>query len=191
MCGKKWSRIVLLNPFRNEKVSYYFNTKNIMTLREYLYQDILTFNMNCMLAKNNNVRTKEVLEVENNLLTVVDNPNDPTQTVMIKFISPIKIDVVANLYASIDKEKADEKKEKYMLESKFSKEDMIEQVSKILDKNKKNVIFSYQDVDKLEIKKTKDVEEMVNEHTKSIVDLSLLDKSMYFILELFKTHRFI
>jgi DNA polymerase III delta prime subunit len=191
MCGKKWSRIVLLNPFRNEKVSYYFNTKNIMTLREYVYQDVLTFNMNCMLAKNNNARNKEILEVENNLLTIVDNPDDPTQIVMIKFISPIKIEIVTNLYASIEKEKAEEKKEKYMLESKLSKEEMLEQVRKILEKNKKNQIFSYQDVDKLKIKKTNDVEESINEHTKSTVDLSLLDKSMYFILELFRTHRFI
>lgn len=54
MTGKSWSRITLLNPFRNEKCSYHFNSREIMTLRNIVYSDLLLWNMNCFLAKNFN-----------------------------------------------------------------------------------------------------------------------------------------
>ncbi|NBP57565.1 hypothetical protein EBU71_13715, partial [bacterium] len=33
MSGKTWSRLHLINPFRNERVSYYFDSKSILSLR--------------------------------------------------------------------------------------------------------------------------------------------------------------
>lgn len=64
MSGKAWSRITLINPFRNEKANYYFKSKNIMTLRNQVYRDILTWNFNCYLAKNYNNRNPKILRVD-------------------------------------------------------------------------------------------------------------------------------
>lgn len=63
MTGKMWSRITLINPFRNEKCTYYFNSKKIMTLREKIYKDALNWNINCYLAKNYNSRNIRTLDV--------------------------------------------------------------------------------------------------------------------------------
>ena len=51
MTGKTWSRITLINPFRNEKVNYYFKSKLIMSLRNLVYQDIINWNYNCCWLK--------------------------------------------------------------------------------------------------------------------------------------------
>ena len=56
MTGKAWARIILINPFRNERALYYFDSKKIMTLRNLVYTDILTWNMNCYLSKNTNAK---------------------------------------------------------------------------------------------------------------------------------------
>lgn len=64
MCGKIWSRITLINPFCNEKSSYYFDSKNIMSLRNKVYQDILIWNFNCFLAKTYNKRNPKVLRID-------------------------------------------------------------------------------------------------------------------------------
>ena len=63
MTGKAWSRITLINPFRNEKVSYHFNSKNIMSLRDKVYRDALVWNLNCYLAKTYNSRNPKTLDV--------------------------------------------------------------------------------------------------------------------------------
>ena len=63
MTGKAWSRITLINPFRNEKASYYFNSRNIMTLRNKVYKDAITWNINCYLAKSYNSRNIKTLDV--------------------------------------------------------------------------------------------------------------------------------
>ena len=64
MTGKAWSRITLINPFRNEKANYYFKSNKIMTLRNQVYRDILTWNFNCFLAKNFNRRNPKVLRTD-------------------------------------------------------------------------------------------------------------------------------
>lgn len=64
MSGKHWSRITLINPYRNEKATYYFKSKKIMTMRNQVYRDILTWNFNCYLAKNFNSRNPKILRVD-------------------------------------------------------------------------------------------------------------------------------
>lgn len=64
MSGKSWSRLTLINPFRNEKSSYYFRSSNIMTLRNKVYQDILTWNFNCWLAKNKIRNSVKKIKIE-------------------------------------------------------------------------------------------------------------------------------
>jgi len=63
MTGKAWSRITLINPFRNEKVSFHFNSRTIMTLRDKVYTDCLSWNLNCYLAKTYNSRNIKTLDV--------------------------------------------------------------------------------------------------------------------------------
>lgn len=65
MTGKAWSRITLINPFRNEKASYHFNSRSIMSLRDKVYKDALTWNLNCYLAKTYNSRNIKTLDVNN------------------------------------------------------------------------------------------------------------------------------
>jgi len=65
MTGKTWSRITLINPFRNEKATYHFNSRNIMTLRNKIYKDAITWNLNCYLAKSYNSRNIKTLDVNN------------------------------------------------------------------------------------------------------------------------------
>jgi hypothetical protein len=106
MSGKKWSRIVLLNPFMNEKISYYFNTKKILTLRDYIFQDIMMFNINCLLAKRTNVlEKKEPLKVENNLFIKIKRNEDyeVDQVSVLKMVSPIKCEIVLNRYMKMEK----------------------------------------------------------------------------------------
>lgn len=64
MTGKSSTRITLINPFRNEKASYRFNSKKIMSLRNQVYKDVLVWNLNCYLAKRYNSRNSSVLTVE-------------------------------------------------------------------------------------------------------------------------------
>ena len=103
MSGKSWSRIVLLNPFMNEKISYYFNTKKILTLRDYLFSDIMTFNINCLLAKMTNVLTsKPKLRVENCVFIDVsrDDEDEINQVSVVRMVSPIKTEVLLNKYVT-------------------------------------------------------------------------------------------
>jgi len=103
MTGKSWSRIVLLNPFMNEKISYYFNTKKILTLRDYLFSDIMTFNINCLLAKMTNVLTsKPKLRVENCVFIDVsrDDEDEINQVSVVRMVSPIKTEVLLNKYVT-------------------------------------------------------------------------------------------
>ena len=65
MTGKAWSRITLINPFRNEKATYYFNSRNIMTLRNKIYKDAISWNLNCYLAKTYNTKNIKTLDVNN------------------------------------------------------------------------------------------------------------------------------
>ena len=64
MTGKSSTRITLINPFRNEKASYRFNSKKIMSLRNQVYKDVLVWNLNCYLAKRYNSKNSSVLRVE-------------------------------------------------------------------------------------------------------------------------------
>jgi hypothetical protein len=64
MTGKIWNRITLINPFRNEKANYYFDSKKIMSYRNLVYKDILTWNFNCYLAKNYNIRNKNIFKCD-------------------------------------------------------------------------------------------------------------------------------
>lgn len=86
--GRKRYRIHLLNPFRNEKVSMYFSTDKILTLRWLVYKDIITWNFNCWLSKTNKGR-RPTLSVSNKTI----QHNTPLQSITLHFLSPTKIHI--------------------------------------------------------------------------------------------------
>jgi hypothetical protein len=157
MSGKTWSRLILLNPFMNEKVSYYFNMKNILTLRNFVFQDIMMFNINCMLAKKSDAMSKkEKLRVENCMfLEVAKNDlGDITQVSLLRMESPIKCQVLLNKYVTKQKEEEDEidRKIKLQYESKNTLEEIKKEIDIIVNNPLYNneqdvVVYCRQDTD--------------------------------------------
>lgn len=155
MTGKTWSRIILLNPFMNEKVSYYFNTKNILTLRNHVLQDIMMFNINCMLAKKTDTMSKKTkLRVENCMFLEVEKNDldEITQVSLLRMESPIKCQILLNKYINKEKEEDDEidRKIKCRYESKSTLEDIKKEISIIINNPLYNneedvVVYSRQD----------------------------------------------
>ena len=86
--GRKRYRIHLLNPFRNEKVSYYFDSKKILTLRYLLYKDVIVWNFNCWLSKNCKKKGSKL-----NLTRKIIKNCTKYQEICIEFISPTKIHI--------------------------------------------------------------------------------------------------
>jgi len=99
MTGKSWSRLSLINPFRNERCYYHFNSRKVMTLRNKVYRDVLTWNFNCYLAKNYNKRCKQIFPTENILfLQSVSDKDGIAQLSLVEFLSPTKMFVRENIY---------------------------------------------------------------------------------------------
>ena len=91
MTGKSWSRLSLINPFRNERCYYHFNSKKVMTLRNKVYKDALTWNFNCFLAKNYNKRCKQIFPTENKLfIQIVKDELGPAQMSVVEILSSSK-----------------------------------------------------------------------------------------------------
>ncbi len=172
MSGKLWSRIVLLNPFMNERVCYYFNSKKIHTLRNKIFEDIMTFNLNCMLAKNHDVLSKKPkLRVEDCLFIDVmkDDQGNEQGVSVIRMVSPIKCEVLLNKYVSekeqeeeemdvesfvniIHKDSVNRRKQKLCQESEVSLEKIKQEVrdivaSPLLNNNTKPVVYCKEHLD--------------------------------------------
>ena len=133
MTGKSWSRLSLINPFRNERCYYHFNSRKVMTLRNKVYRDVLTWNFNCYLAKNYNKRCKQVFPTEN-LLFVQSIKDDKgiAQMSVVEFLSPTKMFVKENVYFKRDFEED----EKLTRSQKLCKESEIEWSTDYLSKYK-------------------------------------------------------
>jgi hypothetical protein len=156
MTGKLWSRLILLNPFMNQKVCYYFNSKNIHTLRNLVLQDILTFNVNCLLAKQHNVlSTKPELRVEDCFFIHIDRDDDGDiiQASVIHMLSPIKTEILYNKYIHYDYEDGVKlpRREKLSVESSTTIEEMEESIVNIVSnplysQTNKPFVYSTQDI---------------------------------------------
>lgn len=122
MTGKTNARLILLNPFRNEKISYYFNMKKIMEIRDWVMNDIISWNINCYLSKQIKSRGK-TLDVTNQLFLSISSK----QYTLLQFMSPTKIDILSNVYfkneSGVKKEenkKKENKKEEQKRRAKMS-----------------------------------------------------------------------
>jgi hypothetical protein len=139
MTGKTKCNIVLLNPFKNEKCSYYFNMKNIMYLREQIINNLLSWNINCYLAKNIKCKGTALKVTDNYFLYMKERPENKgfyEQIVLIYFISPTKFDIIYNIYtqAETNKDKRSEmsRVEKLCKESNISEEEALKMVYEYL-----------------------------------------------------------
>jgi len=132
MLGKTRCRLVLLNPFRNEKRSYYFDMKKIMHLRELVIDDILTWNLNCYLSKNtksSRARASE-LKVTNSLFLSVSK----CQYTLYQFMSPTKMDLICNGYiSSSSSSSSSEYKDMTKLEKLCAKEEKGDIKEKVME----------------------------------------------------------
>jgi hypothetical protein len=138
MTGKLWSRIILLNPFRNEKVCYYYNSKNILTLRELVVSDILTYNFNSMMAKMYKSFSDDRPKINSDdflYLHLVEKDGILSQAILVNFLSPIKCEILYNGYSYLEPEVYTENFEKIRCESDLWEKNLISEVQKILSEN--------------------------------------------------------
>lgn len=153
-CGKTWSRLHLLNPFQNSKISYYFDTKNILSLRKELVNDILVYNTNSFMAKLYPItKVNKKLNVSNTMfLNIMKNKDgDITQVSLLNMISPIKCEILYNKYVSsgLKKSKGMLKEDKYACESTLLEEDLLKELKIILysEVHKDKVIWTFDETD--------------------------------------------
>jgi len=211
MSGKSFARIILLNPFMNEKVSYYFNTKKILTLRDYLFQDIMTFNINCLLAKMTNVLTcKPKLRVENCVFVDISKDDDDSvnQVSVIRMVSPIKTEVLLNKYIKKENNsmtKDPERKNRSRYESEYTMTDFEKDINDIVNSplyNAENdlVVYAREEIpyissDKqyvIEIEEEIDIDEEDKEKNamRKIEERDSLSKNMIYLSKLFERYSF-
>ena len=155
MNGKTWYRLHLFNPFQNQKISYYFDTKQILSLRKELLKDVLVYNINSFMAKTYpDSKTNKKLDISKTMfLNIIRNErNEITQASILNMISPIKCEFVYSKYASSDsdeKTKKMTKQEKFACESTLTSDELEIEVKNILksEMNKDKVIWSFDSID--------------------------------------------
>ena len=149
-CGKTWYRLHLLNPFQNSKITYYFDTKKILTLRKMLTNDVLIYNTNSFMAKMYPVtKENEKIDVSNTLFLNIlkDQNNKIKQATIINMLSPIKCEILYDKFVgnNLDKNKDMDKEDRYACESELTEIEIIEELKDILSSNmnKDKKIYSY------------------------------------------------
>lgn len=168
MSGKSWSKIHLINPFRNEKVCYHFNSKKIMTLRRLIIQDMLLWNTNCMLSKmyNNDllINKKPEMNITDHLFLhfIKDEDDNIIQVNILQMLSPIKVELVYNSFVhpyELNDNKKLEKIYKLQLESSKTELQVINEVNDLLNNNiyKDKPIWMEEENNFLEFKENRDI----------------------------------
>lgn len=140
MSGKTWSYLHLLNPFRNEKVTYHFNSKNILSLRSKVINDVLIYNLNSFMAKSYGLyKHKKSFDVSNTLFVDITRDEDGNlkQVSVVNIASPIKCELIYNEHCDNeqDKSKNMEKTEKIRCESEKDEKTILKELKKILESN--------------------------------------------------------
>jgi len=213
MSGKTWYRLHLLNPFQNQKISYYFDTKKILSLRAELLKDVLVYNINSFMAKTYpETKDKKKLEVSKTLFLNIHKDDDGNikQASILNMISPIKCEFVYNKYVSsgLDKNKDMDKQQRFACESELSEEELLKELKNILhsEMNKDKVIWSFDSNDDIiytnSIKhfyKLKEFDDIVkffdyskNEELQYSADLNdSLFRNLFCLAFLFKNNHFV
>lgn len=154
MLGKTWFRLHILNPFQNQKISYHFDTKQILSLRKELLKDILLWNVNSYMAKTYpSTRTNKKLDVSNTLFVniIKNEEGEIKQASVLNMLSPIKCEFVYSKYSSsgMQKTKKMTKQEKFACESEMSSGDIEKELRELLHSEiyKDKVIWSFDSYD--------------------------------------------
>jgi hypothetical protein len=132
MTGKIYTHLTILNPFRNEYCSYYFNAKNIMSIRNMILQDVLLWNMNCFLAKSYTLKEKKTSISDKIFVDKQYVDEKLSQYSVIHFCSPTKVEFLANVFVHTESKK-ETKLEKLCMESSVSEEEAILALEKLLN----------------------------------------------------------
>lgn len=158
MMGKTWYRLHLLNPFQNQKISYYFDTKKILSLRKELLKDVLVYNLNSFMAKTYpDTKNNKKIDVSNMLFLNIlkDESGNITQASILNMLSPIKCEFVYSKYSSsgLKKNKDMSKQERFACESELTTEDISKELKDILhsDVNKDKTIWCFEKCDDIAI----------------------------------------
>ena len=106
MTGKNYTKIILINPFRNEKIHYSYNPylklkdtneklKQLINLRDLVINDILTYNLNCMMAKmkKHSSELSSMKVCDSLFFNISEN-----SVTIIETISPIKVNILYHEY---------------------------------------------------------------------------------------------
>lgn len=151
MMGKTWSRLHLINPFRNERVSYYFDMKNILSLRKEVVNDILIWNTNAFMAKTYpERRDNPVLDVSDTLFLNItrDALGKIREVSIVEMVSSIKCEIIYDKFVMIDakKNKMMDREERFGCESSITEEMLLLEVRNILTSNlnKNKVIWAFE-----------------------------------------------
>lgn len=150
MLGKTWYRLHLLNPFQNQKLSYYFDTKHILSLRKELLKDVLIYNTNCFMAKTYpESRSLSKLDVKNTMFLNIlrDDKGSVLQASVLNMVSPIKCEFIYDKYVTSGSKKSKDmsKQDRFACESELSQEDVIKELDTILNSeiNKSKTVWSF------------------------------------------------
>lgn len=154
MSGKTWYRLHLLNPFQNQKISYYFDTKQILSLRKELLKDVLVYNINCFMAKTYpDIKHNKRMDVSKTMFLniVKDKEGNISQASIVNMISPIKCEYIYSKYVSSGTSKGSgmSKQERFACESVLSEEDLVRELKDVLysDMNRDKVMWSFDETD--------------------------------------------
>ena len=150
MTGKTWSRLHLLNPFQNTKESYYFDSKNILSLRKELLKDVIVWNVNTFFAKTypSTKINENKIDVSNILFLdiIKDNTGNITQASITNMLSPIKCEYIYSQHVTFGekKEKKMTKQEKIACESNIDSKKLIDELKNIINSEmyKNKIIYS-------------------------------------------------
>ena len=137
MTGKTWSRLHLINPFRNERVSYYFDTKQILGLRKEITNDVLIWNVNSFMAKTYPERANNPpLPIMDTLFVdIVRNDfGKVIEASILNMLSPIKCEVIFDKFVTLDQKKTKDmqREDKFRSEVKLTEKQLVQELKDIL-----------------------------------------------------------
>jgi len=161
MTGKSWSRLHLLNPLSNEHLTYYFDSKKILSLRQEILKDILIYNINSMMAKTYpSVKIKQLPKINTDKLLFLHTKRnikrEITQISILKMLSPIKCEYIYNKHVSngMKKDKKMDKSTKKQTEAELSMDQLLDEVNNMLASNlyKDYTLISFENIDEIKQK---------------------------------------
>ena len=153
MTGKKYSKIILINPFKNIIKHFSFRPNQINTVRHIIYNDCAIYNGSSYLCKN--IKNEKITDNQKRIEMKsgkcmfigadVDNDGKIFHLTLLNLFSPTKIDKVLDIYARSDNipEKYSNGIRKQSMESELSFEDLLKKLHDIMIEYKEYSFYTY------------------------------------------------